>query len=129
MTRRASCCCGQCAIEVEGEPAINGVCHCGNCKQRTGSAFGWSCYFPDERVLRRSGDLKIYEIAGANPQQRWFCARCGTTLSWTAADFPGLTGIAGGCFADPTMDAPNVSVSDEHRCAWVGLPADWRTSL
>ena len=40
MVRRAVCCCGQATIEVEGEPAIHAVCHCDNCKRRTGSAFG-----------------------------------------------------------------------------------------
>jgi len=40
VTRKALCCCGACSIEVEGDPAINAICHCANCKRRTGSAFG-----------------------------------------------------------------------------------------
>jgi hypothetical protein len=127
--RKATCCCGQCAIEVASEPAVNGICHCANCKKRTGSAFGWSCYFRDDQVLRTAGDFRIYEIAGANPQQRHFCAACGTTLFWKARYFPGLTGIAGGCFVDAPLAAPSVTVSNDGRCAWVGLPADWATSL
>jgi hypothetical protein len=66
MVRRASCCCGICLIEVEGEPAINGVCHCLNCKKRTGSAFGWSSYFAAQ-VLRTSGAFESYVIGGPNP--------------------------------------------------------------
>jgi hypothetical protein len=129
MTRKATCCCGECWIEVEGEPAINGICHCSNCKKRTGSAFGWSAYFADAQVLAKDGGLSIYEIEGANPQQRWFCGRCGSTLFWKSAFLPGHTGIAGGCFTDEPLDRPNITVSNDGRCAWVGLPDDWRTSL
>jgi hypothetical protein len=129
MTRKATCCCGACSIEVEGEPQLNALCHCANCKKRTGSAFGWSAYFSDDQVLGRNGDFRVYEIAGANPQQRWFCAACGSTLFWKVARRPRQTGIAGGCFGDPTLDSPSVTVSNHGRCDWLGLPAAWRTSL
>ena len=129
MTRKAHCCCGSCSIEVEGEPVLNALCHCTNCKRRTGSAFGWSAYFADERVVGRRGDFCLYVIAGGNPQQRWFCAICGSTVLWKLAARPHQTGIAGGCFADPPLPAPSVTVSNNGRGVWLGLPTDWRTSL
>ena len=129
MTRKASCCCGACSVEVQGDPELNALCHCSNCKRRTGSAFGWSTYFADERVLSRSGKLSAYRIDGANPQRRWFCAACGTTLLWQVERWPGRTGIAGGCFLDPPLPEPTATVSNAGRCAWLGLPADLRTSL
>jgi hypothetical protein len=129
MTRKAICCCGACSIEVEGEPALNALCHCTNCKRRTGSAFGWSVYFADSQVVPRDGDLRVYEIADASRlQRRWFCAVCGTTLFWKVSWRPEETGIAGGCF-ESALPAPSVTVSNEGRCAWLGLPPDWRTSL
>jgi hypothetical protein len=129
LVRKAVCCCGACSIEVEGEPAVNGICHCSNCKRRTGSAFGWSAYFADRQVLSKTGALRIYTIEGAKSQQRWFCAACGSTLFWKIAVLPNLTGIAGGCFADMPLDAPTATVVDESRCGWLGLPADWRTTV
>lgn len=129
MTRKASCCCGACSVEVEGEPDFNAICHCDNCKRRTGSAFGWSTYFADERMMGRHGDFRVYEIAGRNAQQRWFCAVCGSTVLWKATNRPHQTGIAGGCFVDPPLPEPTVTVSNAQRCAWLGLPGDWRTSL
>jgi hypothetical protein len=129
MTRNASCCCGACSIEVEGEPAINAICHCSNCKKRSGSAFGWSAYFADTQILRKLGDLKLYAISGASRQQRSFCATCGTTLFWKSEDFPEQTGIAGGCFVDHPLETPTLTVSNERRCAWVSLPKSWRTSF
>ena len=128
MTRQASCCCGKCTIDVDGEPAINAVCHCSNCKKRTGSAFGWSAYFADGQITSKVGDAVVYAIGGASPQQRWFCRNCGSTLFWKVASWPGLTGVAGGCFADNPLEAPSVTVSNDGRCAWIGLPGDWRTT-
>lgn len=112
-----------------GEPEINAICHCANCKRRTGSAFGWSSYFSDDQVLRQAGDARCYEIAGANRQRRWFCAACGSTLFWKAAVRPGQTGIAGGCFVEHPLAPPTVTVSNAGRCDWLGLPQDWQTSI
>jgi len=80
MNRIARCCCGACEIDVAGEPVLNAICHCDNCKQRTGSAFGWSAYFADDAVVARRGDLARFEPSYAARPTRFFCAACGTTL-------------------------------------------------
>jgi hypothetical protein len=127
MTRKATCCCGACNIAVDGGTTLNALCHCSNCKRRTGSAFGWSAYFADSQIRTRSGDL--HEIAGAGRlQRRWFCAACGRTLFWTVSWRPGETDIAGGCL-EPALAEATATVSKHGRCAWLGLPAQWRTSL
>ena len=134
MTREAKCCCGACAIQVKGEPAINAVCHCRDCQRRTGSAFGWSTYFPNAAVVATLGAFRTYSPPGKAPgaedwQERVFCGKCGTTLSWRSADFEGLTGIAGGCFVDAEapLPEPTMTVGNETRCGWVTLPAGWKT--
>ena len=102
---------------MEGEPTLNAVCNCQSCKRRTGSAFGWSAYFPNDGIKDRRGELRAYEIKGAN---------CGTTMIWQSADFmPGQTGFAGGCFADTPLPEPNLSAYDDLRCGWVTLPEAW----
>ena len=40
VERRARCCCGRLSVRVRGEPVINGLCHCDDCRRRTGSALG-----------------------------------------------------------------------------------------
>lgn len=129
MTRIARCCCGHCAIEVTGEPVINAICHCRNCKARTGSAFGWSSYFDDDRIVRSVGDFATYEIPGTNRQARSFCRQCGTTLFWKIPTMAGRTGIAGGCFTDAPLPEPSATVSNDRRCAWLELPGHWATAL
>jgi hypothetical protein len=126
MIRIARCCCGACSITVEGEPTLNGICHCSSCKKRTGSAFGWSAYFPDAKVLAKNGAFSVYAKDGAGGYNRFFCAKCGTTLYWKSFSFlPDQTGIAGGCFAGDPLPAPNFSANDATRCAWLNLPDDW----
>ena len=56
----ATCACGQAAITVNALPTMHGVCHCTNCKRRTGSAFGISAYFDETAVTQRSGETKVY---------------------------------------------------------------------
>jgi hypothetical protein len=126
MTRIARCCCQACSIEVAGEPSLNAVCNCSSCKRRTGSAFGWSAYFPNEDIKSRQGELQAYVVKGPPTTTRWFCSTCGTTLMWESADFmPGQSGFAGGCFEATPLPGPNLSAYDNLRCAWVTLPETW----
>jgi hypothetical protein len=121
MPKTARCCCQAASITVHGEPSINAVCHCSSCKRRTGSAFGMSIYFADRDVVDVTGDFRVYEV----PAQRYFCARCGTTLYWRSDHFPGLTGIATGCFVGEDMPEPTMVAQSGDRFPWVGLPDRW----
>jgi hypothetical protein len=127
VTRKAACCCGECSIEVEGEPILNGICHCDNCRRRTGSAFGWSAYFPDERIVAREGEPSVYVLDLADPgrAQRYFCPRCGTTLYWKSGASPDNTGVAAGCLTGEPLVEPGLSVTDDKRLAWVAIPEGW----
>jgi hypothetical protein len=80
-------------------------------------------------VIAKAGGFGLYEITGAKTQGRWFCAICGTTLLWQAGWWPSQTGIAGGCFTEMPLPEPTVTVSNDGRCTWLGLPTDWRTAL
>jgi hypothetical protein len=120
MRRVATCCCGGSSIEVLGEPTLNAICHCNNCKQRTGAAFGWNVYFPDEQILEIRGDLSEYRIR--DEQVRSYCSKCGTTLFWKSSFMPNQTGIAGGAIVGPHLHDPTVSAADHKRVAWIGLP-------
>lgn len=129
MTRSATCCCGDCALTIDGEPELNVVCNCSSCKRRTGSAFGWSVYFADMHITASRGNVHVYAKQGDNPFQRSFCANCGTTLFWKSENFmPEFTGVAGGCFAGTAIPEPTHSASDGNRCAWFSLPTGWSTS-
>ncbi len=107
---------------------MQGVCHCTDCKRRTGSAFGLSSYFPRTRVVATDGQTGVYAFRHArcaHDQARHFCVRCGTTLYWTISALPALIGIAGGCFADEGLPEPGYSANHDQKERWLALPESW----
>jgi len=128
MQRTATCACGDASITVGSDPEIHAVCHCTNCKRRTGSAFGISAYFPKASVTAKRGDTTVYAFhhaAKGHDQQRHFCSRCGTTLFWYISALPGLIGIAGGCFADEGLPEPTLSLTHHEMEDWLTVPETW----
>jgi hypothetical protein len=124
VARKAVCCCGACSIAVEGEPVLNALCHCDDCKRRTGSAFGWSAYFHDAQVVSTEGRYAQHRVR--DEQVRSFCPACGTTLFWTWTLRPGQTGIAAGAFTQAPLPEPTLSVSSQGCVAWFDMPAHWK---
>ena len=125
----ATCACGQASITVSAPPTMHGVCHCTNCKRRTGSAFGISAYFDRAAVIEQTGKTSVYAFhhaAQSHNQERHFCPKCGTTLFWFVSSVPEKIGIAGGCFADGGLPEPSYSVTDQKREPWVSLPSQWK---
>lgn len=121
-TRTASCCCGQLRIEVQGEPRGVGVCHCLACQKRTGSVFaalaGFAAPWQISGIATeylRSGDQ------GATFRFR-FCPVCGSTVFHTEEGVDDHVSVAVGAFADPAFAAPQISVYECRRHAWVVLP-------
>jgi hypothetical protein len=105
-----------------------GVCHCVDCKRRTGSAFGISAYFDKRSVVSQEGETTAYRFwhdAQSHEQVRHFCSRCGTTLFWFVSTLPERIGIAGGCFAEQGLPEPTYSLTDAKREPWVTLPTHW----
>jgi hypothetical protein len=125
-TRTASCACGQLRIEVHGEPRGVGLCHCLECQKRTGSAFAALASFAAPYEV--SGAAREYARVGDQGARFVFrfCPTCGTTVFHTEDGHEGSVGVAVGAFADPTFPAPQVSVYDSRRHAWVELPPGTR---
>lgn len=128
MENVATCCCKQTSITVTGQPEMNSVCHCTNCKLRTGSAFGISTYFKSEAVSKITGETSIYKLwheEQNHEQERHFCCNCGTTLYWTTSTIPHLIGIAGGCFAGAEIIEPTHTLNNKQKCSWLSFPDTW----
>jgi len=122
-TRTATCSCGQLRIEVQGEPQGVGVCHCLACQRRTGSVFAALASFaPPYRVSGTATEYVRTGDQGAGFRFR-FCPVCGTNLFHTEeGEESSSVNVAVGAFADPGFPAPEVSVYDCRRHAWVALP-------
>jgi hypothetical protein len=118
--REAYCACGALCVRTKGEPVRMSVCHCLDCKRRTGSAFGWNATFDASQV----------EILGASRSftrgsdegfwvRHHFCDSCGVSMFYEIERRAGMISIPAGVFADPAFPAPNVEVYVERSCPWL----------
>jgi len=125
MTRTATCCCGSASITVQDDPILNGICHCNDCKRRTGSAFGWSAYYPDERVRERTGEWATYAPTAQPGQIRYACKTCSTVMWWTTPGLPDAIGTPAGIFLDPPLPEPEGTYQHSDHVPWFAVPEHW----
>jgi hypothetical protein len=122
-TRTASCRCGQLRATVTGDPVRVSVCHCLNCKKRSGSAFAVQARWPAERV-QIEGSSKTFVKAGdsGNPATFHFCPECGSDVYYVIdGKFDGLIAIPLGAFDDPYFGKPEYSVYEGRKHEWVDI--------
>jgi hypothetical protein len=122
-TRRAECSCGQLSATCAGEPVRVSVCHCLECKRRTGSAFGYAGRWAEKDVTT-AGEASHFVRTGDEGTHgtHSFCPSCGVTVFWTNSNIPGFVMVAAGAFADMTFPPPQVSVYDDsRRYPWIEL--------
>lgn len=124
-TRHAACSCGQLRLTAEGAPLRVSICHCLACQRRTGSVFSAQARFPQSKVTieGRSTAFVLTGDSGGSATFH-FCPECGATVYYLPAALPDMIAVPVGAFADPTFPAPQVSVYEERRHAWVAVPAD-----
>jgi hypothetical protein len=124
MTRIARCLCGSLRVIVDGEPLVVNICHCIDCRRRTGAAFSYNAYFPREHV-RIEGTAQSYEREGQEGRKirHHFCPKCGTTVLWDFDLRPERYGIAAALFEQP-LARPSYSAWETTKCDWVLLPEE-----
>ena len=125
--REASCGCGALTAHVEGDPVRISVCHCLDCKRRTGSAFAWNATYPAAQI-RFEGEWSTFERGSDDGYwaRMHFCPACGVTVFYEIERRPNMVSVPVGGFSDPNFPAPTVEVYEERRCPWLGplAPAD-----
>ena len=126
----ASCRCGQLSASVTGEPVRVSVCHCRNCKKRSGSAFAVQARWPrgDTRIEGRSKTFVKVADSG-NRATFHFCPECGSDVYYEIDGkfddkFNELVAIPLGAFDDPFFLSPNFSVWESRKHDWVEIVGD-----
>src|SRR5262245_47228044 len=123
LSRTASCACGALRVTAVGAPEVVNACSCLNCQKRSGSAFSYTAFFRND-AIRIEGEARPYRETRA--AGRWhevhFCVRCGVGGVSRLEVFPHLTGVAVGCFADPSFDAPSGFYWGSRRLPWLPAP-------
>ena len=131
MTERtASCRCGQLKATVTGDPVRLSVCHCLNCKKRSGSAFAVQARWPANQVTIE-GQSKGFELIAdsGNRATFHFCANCGSDVYYEIDGkfddkFNGLVAIPLGAFDDPFALQPRFSVWEKRKHDWLEIVGD-----
>jgi hypothetical protein len=122
-TRVASCSCGQLTATIEGDPVRISMCHCLACQRRTGSAFGAQVRFAAKDVVISGRSTSWVRVGDAGTAITFhFCPVCGATVHYSMKGHEEVVAIPLGALADPTFPAPNFSVYEDRKHAWVGLP-------
>ena len=122
-SRAASCRCGQLRATVTGEPVRVSVCHCLNCKKRSGSAFAAQARWPREQV-KIEGASKTFVKAGdsGNRATFHFCPECGSDVYYEIdGKFDDLIAIPLGAFDDPFFLNPAFSVWESRKHEWLEI--------
>ncbi|MEA3011908.1 MAG: hypothetical protein QOD42_453 [Sphingomonadales bacterium] len=127
--REARCACGALSARAEGDPVRLSICHCLDCKRRSGSAFAWTATYDAARV---SIDGASRSFTRGSDDGYWgrfhFCPECGVTVAYEIERRPNMVSIPAGAFADPAFPPPAIEVHDERRCPWLpdfGIPREF----
>jgi len=101
------------------------VCHCLNCKKRSGSAFAAHARWPHERLIL-SGEFSEWADVGesGNLCTFRFCPKCGGTVVFINEGMPDLTAVPIGTFAEPGFPPPSYSVYEERKHGWVTITGE-----
>ncbi|MEX0347505.1 MAG: GFA family protein [Rhizobiaceae bacterium] len=122
MKLTGGCACGACRYEVDGEPTGMAACHCQACQKRTGSAFGFGCFFAEKDVTISAGEdnFTVYDRIAESGRlvSHRFCGTCGTTVMWKPERLPDGIAIAAGTFDDTGWIKPSAFF-------WVSKAQNW----
>lgn len=122
----ASCRCGQLKATVTGEPVRVSVCHCLDCKKRSGSAFAVQARWPvDQFTTDGESRSWSHRADSGNRISHHFCPDCGSSLHYfIEGKFDGLVAIPLGAFDDPYFASPKFSVWEGRKSDWVEILGD-----
>ena len=129
-TRTASCRCGQLKATVTGDPVRVSVCHCLDCKKRSGSAFAVQARWPKAQVAVEGNSKTFVNTADSGNRITFhFCPDCGSDVHYEIdgkfdGKFDGLVAIPLGAFDDPYFASPRFSVWEKRKCDWVEITGE-----
>jgi hypothetical protein len=129
MTLRGRCLCGDIRYQLDGVPAVMGVCHCKRCQRQGGSAFSTMAGVPREAFTLLRGDPVIYPDGATNSgatAEISFCGRCGSPIYTVLDNQPDMLLLKTGTLDDTTWFRPQFHVWCADKQQWVDIAEDAR---
>jgi hypothetical protein len=119
MVMTAACACGALRFRAEGEPLMQGLCHCRDCQRLSGSGHIGFIAFPESSVAVE-GETRTYSRTGSSGKTatRSACVRCGGMILGRAEVMPGIVNLYAGALDDTAQFKPRIAIFTRSRPAW-----------
>jgi hypothetical protein len=101
MTHTGRCFCGAVEVEVQGEPAGMGYCHCESCRSWSGGPVNAFSLWPPSAVSVKKGAEHLATFTKNPSSDRQYCSKCGGHLM---TNHPGLGLVDVFAATIPTLD-------------------------
>jgi len=123
MSLTGGCQCGSVRFEVSGEPLGLYVCHCGECRKQSASAFGISVIVPARALRVTQGAVKEWSrrTDSGRTLHCAFCAECGSRL-FHARPGAETVSVKGGSLDEPPDLAAAVHIWTSRKLPGVVIP-------
>ncbi|WP_339950095.1 GFA family protein [uncultured Albimonas sp.] len=79
-TYAGRCFCGAVTVEVEGEPLVQGFCHCGDCRGWSAAPVTAYSLWPAAKVRITAGEDRLTRFTRDGRTVRRSCAHCGGSV-------------------------------------------------
>jgi hypothetical protein len=101
MAHVGTCFCGAVEVEVSGDPAGMGYCHCRSCRSWSGGPVNAFSLWPPAQVKITKGEANVGTFNATEVSYRKYCTKCGGHLM---TDHPPLGVIDVFTATIPTLD-------------------------
>jgi hypothetical protein len=110
-----SCLCGSVRVELSGEPNRVGICHCLDCRKKTGAIFASWAIYPVDR-LGVTGETARHQLK--DDYTRHVCPACSSPIYETQAGSDEVE-VCVGVLDEPSRLTPTYELWTVRREAWL----------
>jgi hypothetical protein len=113
------CVCGALRYRVEGEPLLQGLCHCRNCQRIGGGGHAGFVCFPESAVAIE-GETRRFSATGGSGRvaTRYSCPTCHSVVFGRAEVMPGQINLYAGSLDDLSRFKPTIALFVRSRPPW-----------
>jgi hypothetical protein len=119
------CLCGTIKYRVDAIESRMGHCHCTMCRKFHGSAFATFGEAKTQNFHWLAGEANLKSYVGHNNSVRQFCATCGSSLTFAAANSDGsVVEFTLGTLDDDIDERPEAHVFTQYKANWFDILDD-----